>query len=147
MPIARRLENEALLAEIALADVVLDYSDNFPTRYAVNLAAARAKKPLISGAAIRFSGQLAVFELDRPDSPCYHCLFPEGEGAIATSATVGVFAPLAGLIGCMQAGECLKLIAGMEERAGGRFWRIDFLAQHWQESRFTKDPECAVCGR
>ena len=104
--IQRRLAGEDLAAEVARADVVLDCSDNFATRHAINRACVRHRKPLVSGAAIRFDGQAAVFDLRRPDSACYHCLFPEGEDIEEVRcAVMGVFAPIVGIIGTTQAAE------------------------------------------
>ena len=142
-----RLEGEALAAEVARADLVLDCCDNFTTRQAINRACVHARKPLVSGAAIRFSGQLAVFDLRRPDAPCYECLFPEGEEVDPPRcATTGVFAPLTGIIGSLQAAEALRLIVGCGDDPSGRFLRYDALRLEWRTSRFKRDPDCAVCG-
>src|SRR5205814_6200370 len=114
---------------VALADVVLDCSDNFATRHAVNRACVAAKKPLVSGAAIRFDGQVAVFDTRDPEAPCYHCLFGEDEMVEETRcAVMGVFAPLVGVIGAMQAVEALKLLAPCGEPAKGKLIVYDALA-------------------
>lgn len=131
---------------VAAADVVLDCSDNFATRHAVNRACFDAGRPLVSGAAIRFDGQVAVFDPRDPDNPCYHCLFGEGAEMEETRcATMGVFAPLVGIIGATQAAEALKLIAGIGEPLAGRLLMLDALCMHWHEVRVPRDPACPVC--
>ena len=125
---------------------MLDCCDNFDTRYAVNRACVAHRVPLISGAAIRFSGQVAVFDARRADSPCYHCLFPEGEDAEEMRCAVtGVFAPLTGIIGATQAAEALKLISGAGQSLAGRLLLLDALNMEWRSVRYGKDPHCAVC--
>jgi adenylyltransferase/sulfurtransferase len=144
--IAARVGPNELQALVAPADVVLDCSDNFATRHAVNRACVASGKPLVSGAAIRFDGQVAVFDARDPASPCYHCLFGEGEELEETRcATMGVFAPLVGIIGATQAAEALKLIAGVGETISGRLLLLDALAMRWREVRMTRDPHCPVC--
>jgi len=145
--IGERLAGERLEARVADADVVVDCCDNFATRYAVNRACVRQRTPLVSGAAIRFSGQLSVFDSRRENSPCYHCLFPEGEDAEETRcAVMGIFAPLTGIIGAMQAAEALKIISGAGQVAIGRLLLLDGLTMEWRNVKFGKDPQCAVCG-
>lgn len=147
IPRQERLAGEALDQAVAAADVVLDCSDNFPTRQAVNRACARHRKPLVSGAAVRFDGQMAVFDLRQDDAPCYACLFPEdAQDAQMRCAEFGVFAPLVGVIGAMQATEALKLIIGTGESLSGRFLLYDALAAEWRSMRLKKDPGCSVCG-
>jgi adenylyltransferase/sulfurtransferase len=132
---------------VAAADVVLDCSDNFATRHAVNRACVAAKKPLVSGAAIRFDGQVAVFDPRDPACPCYHCLFGEGEDIEETRcATMGVFAPVVGIIGATQAAEALKLVAGIGEPVTGRLLLLDAFAMRWREVGIPRDPACPVCG-
>jgi len=132
---------------VAAADVVLDCSDNFATRHAVNRACVAAGKPLVSGAAIRFDGQVAVFDPRDPASPCYHCLFDEGEEIEETRcATMGVFAPLVGIIGTTQAAEALKLIADVGETITGRLLLLDAYSMRWREVNIARDPACPVCG-
>jgi len=127
---------------------VLDCSDNFATRHAVNRACVAAGSPLVSGAAIRFDGQVAVFDPRIPDAPCYHCLFGEGEAIEETRcATMGVFAPLVGIIGATQAAEALKILARVGESLAGRLLLLDALAMEWREVRIPRDPSCPVCGR
>jgi len=141
-----RLEGEILEREVALADVVLDCSDNFATRHAVNRACVKHHKALVSGAAIRFDGQLAVFDLRHSDSPCYACLFPEqAETEELRCAVTGVFAPLTGMIGTMQVAEALKLLTGMGETMSGRLAIIDALRSDWRQIRLARDPDCLVC--
>jgi molybdopterin-synthase adenylyltransferase len=132
---------------VAAADVVLDCSDNFATRHAVNRACVAARTPLVSGAAIRFDGQVSVFDSRDSASPCYHCLFGEGEEIEETRcATMGVFAPLVGIIGTTQAAEALKLIAGVGETLAGRLLLLDAFAMRWREVNILRDPACPVCG-
>jgi molybdopterin-synthase adenylyltransferase len=132
---------------VAAADVVLDCSDNFATRHAVNRACVAAARPLVSGAAIRFDGQVAVFDTRDPASPCYHCLFGEGEALEEVRcATMGVFAPLVGIIGATQAAEALKLIAGVGETVTGRLLLLDALSMRWRDVAIARDPDCPVCG-
>ncbi|MDR1662257.1 MAG: HesA/MoeB/ThiF family protein [Azoarcus sp.] len=147
IPLCERLTGEALEIQVGEADVVLDCSDNFATRYAVNQACARRKKPLVSGAAVRFSGQVGVFDLSRPQSPCYHCLFPDGQYAEdERCAVTGVFAPLTGIVGSLQAAEALKLLVGIGAPPAGRLLLIDALAQTFRTIAFDKDPICPICG-
>lgn len=146
-PLCQRLTGERLEALIDEADVVLDCCDNFATRHAVNRACVKHRTPLISGAAIRFSGQLSVFDTRRENSPCYHCLFPESDDVQETRcAVMGVFAPLTGIIGAMQAAEALKVISGAGEPAIGRLLLLDGLTMEWRSVKYGKDPQCAVCG-
>ena len=131
----------------AQADVVIDCTDNFTTRHAINRACVSARKPLVSGAAIRFDGQVAVFDARDASSPCYHCLFGEDDELDETRcATMGVFAPLVGIIGATQAAEALKILAGIGESLSGRLLLLDALTMQWREVRIVKDPGCKVCG-
>jgi adenylyltransferase/sulfurtransferase len=139
---------ERLQALVRGADVVLDCSDNFSTRHALNRACVAARKPLVSGAGIRFDGQVTVFDLRREAAPCYHCLFAEDAAAEEERcAVMGVFAPLVGIIGTLQAAEAIKLVAGIGETLDGRLLMYDALAGRWHEVRFARDPQCAVCGK
>ncbi|GAB4170234.1 MAG: molybdopterin-synthase adenylyltransferase MoeB [Rhodocyclaceae bacterium] len=145
--LGERLQGEAIDREVAAADVVLDCSDNFATRHAINRACVRYRRPLVSGAAIRFDGQLAVYDLRQAASPCYNCLFPEGrEAEEMRCAVMGVFAPLTGIIGTLQAAEALKLVAGCGEPLAGRLVLLDALSMEWRSIRLAKDPACTVCG-
>ncbi len=147
VPLQRRLSGEALDALVATADIVLDCTDNFATRHAINRACVHHRKPLVSGAAIRFDGQISVYDLRRDDSPCYHCLFPEGEDVEEVRcAVMGVFAPLTGIVGTMQAAEALKLAAGIGESLSGRLLLLDALDMEWRTVRFKQDAGCTVCG-
>jgi molybdopterin/thiamine biosynthesis adenylyltransferase len=141
-----RADADWLAAQAQAVDVVLDGSDNFDTRFAVNQACVAARTPLVSGAVIRTEGQLAVFRLDRDDSPCYRCLFPAGEEAAETCSETGVFAPLPGIVGSLQALEAMKLLAGVEQGAGGRLLVFDALATQWRSLRIRRDPRCPCCG-
>ena len=146
-PLIQRLIGEQLESLVSEADVVLDCCDNFATRHAVNAACVKHKTPLVSGAAIRFSGQLSVFDTRRENAPCYHCLFPEAEESEETRcAIMGVFAPLTGIIGAMQAAEVLKVISGAGEPAVGRLLLLDALTMEWRSVKYGKDTQCAVCG-
>jgi molybdopterin-synthase adenylyltransferase len=139
---------ESRIAELtAGVDVVLDGTDNFETRHAVNRACVRHRKPLVSGAAIRFDGQIAVFDMRQPDAPCYACLFPEGaDQEDVRCAVMGVFAPITGIVGTIQAAEALKLLAATGEGLTGRLLLIDALTMQLRTIKFRKDPACAVCG-
>jgi molybdopterin-synthase adenylyltransferase len=127
-------------------DVVVDGSDNFATRHAVNRACAKLRKPLVSGAAVRFDGQVAVFDLREAASACYACLFPEGgESEDVRCAVMGVFAPLTGIVGSIQAAEALKLLTGAGETLAGRLLLLDALAMQVRTIKLARDPGCAVC--
>ena len=144
--IVQRLGGDALLDAVGQADVVLDCCDNFDTRHAINRACVAAGVPLVSGAAIRFDGQLAVFDPRRADSPCYHCLFPEGQDIEEVRcATMGVFAPLTGIIGTMQAAEALKLAGGFGKPIVGQLQLLDARELQWHSVQIPRDPECPVC--
>lgn len=145
-PLAERLAGDALMRHAAGADVVLDCSDNFATRHAINRACIAARRPLVSGAGIRFDGQISTFDLRREDSPCYHCLFPDrADGEEERCAVMGVFAPLVGIIGALQAAEAIRLLTGVGEVLTGRMLMLDARTMDWQTVRFKRDPECAAC--
>ena len=132
---------------ITKADVVLDCSDNFATRYAVNRACLAQRKPLVSGAAIQFHGQVAVFDFRSDDAPCYNCLFPEdSEAEELRCATTGVFAPLVGIIGTMQAAEALKLFMDIDRGLSGKLLSVNALDMNILRSNLSKDPACRACG-
>ncbi|MCU0968778.1 MAG: molybdopterin-synthase adenylyltransferase MoeB [Rubrivivax sp.] len=139
--------DEALLDElVAGADVVLDCSDNFRTRHAVNAACVAHARPLVSGAAIGFDGQVSVYDTRRDDAPCYACLFPPDTAFEEVAcATMGVFAPLVGIVGAMQAAEALKLLAGIGQPLAGRLLMLDARSMHWDEVRISRQPHCPVC--
>jgi adenylyltransferase/sulfurtransferase len=141
-----RLEGELLRETIAGCDIVLDCCDNFATRHAVNRACVEHTVPLVSGAAIRFDGQIAVFDLRLPESPCYACLFPEdAQSEELRCAVMGVFAPLTGIIGTMQAAEAIKLLAATGTSLNGRLLVLDALGMEWRSVRLKRDPACRVC--
>jgi adenylyltransferase/sulfurtransferase len=146
VPVTRRADHDALAGLVSTVTVVLDCSDNFATRHALNQACVTHRKPLVSGAAIRFDGQVAVFDLRHEASPCYACLFPPGEGEDELCAVMGVFAPLTGIIGTTQAAEALKLAAGIGESLEGRLLMLDALSMRWHSVRVKRDPACPVCG-
>ena len=128
------------------ADVVIDCSDNFATRYALNRVCFALKTPLVSGAAIGFEGQISVFDFRHEASPCYHCLFPDtGEESDLRCATNGVFAPLVGMIGTAQSAEVLKLMMGIGESLQGRLLLLDALSMEWRTIKLSRDPACSVC--
>lgn len=144
--VASRLAGEPLEALVGSADLVVDATDNFTTRHAINRACVRHRRPLVSGAAIRFDGQISVFDLRVADSPCYHCLFPEnGDLEEMRCAVMGVFAPLVGIIGSTQAAEALKLLAGTGKTLNGTLLMLDALTMQWRSVRLRKDPGCPVC--
>lgn len=145
--ITERADAESLSVLVEAADVVLDCTDNFNTRHAINQACVAHGKPLVSGAAIRFDGQVTVFDARQADSPCYACLFPPsislGE---ERCATMGVFAPLVGIVGSVQAAEALKLLCGIGEPLTGRLLMLDGRGMSWNEMKIGRDASCVVCG-
>lgn len=141
-----RLEGAVLLDQVRDVDLVLDCCDNFQTRHAINRACVEAGKPLVSGAAIRFEGQVCVYDTRDQASPCYHCLFPEADDVTPVNcATMGVFAPLVGIIGSLQAAEAIKVLAGIGKALKGRLVMFDARSAHWHEVRVPRDPACPVC--
>ena len=145
--LAVRADETQLHELVAKADVVLDCSDNFATRYAVNRACLAQRKPLVSGAAIQFDGQISVFDFRRVDAPCYNCLFPENsQAAELRCATTGVFAPLVGVIGTLQAAESLKILMGIDRGLRGKLLTINALDMNIMRSTLSKDPACCACG-
>jgi len=136
-----------MMALVKTADVVIDCSDNFATRYALNRICFTQKKPLVSGAAVRFEGQVTVFDFRHEASPCYHCLFPDsGDDQELRCADNGVFAPLVGMIGTAQAAEALKCLMNIGETLQGRLMLLDALTAEWRTIKFGKDLACTVCG-
>lgn len=145
--ICEKSSEEALEKLVAAADVVIDCSDNFKTRYALNRICVKLRKPLVSGAAIGFEGQMTVFDMRNDASPCYHCLFPDmGTEEGMRCAENGVFAPLVGMIGTTQAAEAMKLLLGLGESLQGRLLLLDIVAMEWRSIRLSRDPDCSVCG-
>ncbi len=146
--LAQRADEPLLVQLAAHADVVLDCSDNFATRYALNRACLQLRKPLVSGAATRFDGQVCVFDFRREGSPCYNCLYPEEHEAEETRcAVMGVFAPLVGIIGAMQAAEALKVLLHAGTPLLGRLLLTNILHTEIRNARLTRDPSCKACGK
>lgn len=144
--IVHRLDQRAITQLAATVDIVLDCSDNFTTRHAINRACVRHRKPLVSGAAIRFDGQLTSFDARRDDAPCYQCLFPEHNSADEERcAVMGVFAPLVGIIGAAQAAEALRIIAVIGEPLFCRLSMLDARSMEWREVKYRQDLACTVC--
>jgi adenylyltransferase/sulfurtransferase len=140
-----KLEFDELLLAISNCDAVLDCSDNFASRFLINRAAVQARVPLISGAAIRFEGQITTFDARLPDSPCYQCLYADIGELEESCATNGVVAPLPGILGSMQAMEAIKILLGVGKPLIGRLVLLDALSMEWTQMRFRKDPRCPVC--
>ncbi len=141
-----RADPARLDAWVAQADVVLDCSDNFATRHAVNAACVVHRKPLVSGAAIGFDGQISVYDTRNPDAPCYACIFPpDATFEEGRCATMGVFAPLVGIVGTMQAAEALKLLAGVGSSLAGRLQMLDARTMELTQIGVARDPQCPVC--
>ncbi len=144
--IEEQVDAAKLLQLASEVDAVVDASDNFATRYAINQACVTYKKPLISGSAIRFEGQISVFDLRDADNPCYHCLYPNiGNQEDMPCAIMGVFSPLVGIIGCIQAAETLKILLNLGESLNGRLQLLDGLTMNWRTIKLHKDPACPVC--
>lgn len=144
--VQRRVDAAWLDATLPGVDLVLDCSDNFATRHAVNRACVAHRVPLVSGAAIRFDGQISVFDLRDPDSPCYACLFGEdAESEEMRCAVMGVFAPLTGIVGTIQAAEAIKLLSRAGRTLSGRLLILDALDMEWRSMRLMRDPACRVC--
>jgi len=140
-----RLTGGALLASARRADVVVDASDNFQTRFEINEACVRARTPLVSGAAIRFEAQISVFNPKDRNSPCYRCLYAEHVATDASCTENGVMAPLLGIVGSIQAAEAMKLIMGIGETLQGKLMLIDILGMEWQTATLSRNPDCPVC--
>lgn len=144
--VKQRLTGDALDFEVQKADVVLDCTDNFKTRFAINSTCVKHKTPLVSGAAIRFEGQISVFTPGLHDSPCYNCLYCETGEEMQNCATNGVIAPITGIIGCIQALEAMKLIIETGETLTGRLLLLDGLTMEWNTMKLRKNPNCPTCG-
>jgi molybdopterin/thiamine biosynthesis adenylyltransferase len=143
---ALRADDAMLATLVAAADVVVDCSDNFATRHAVNRACVAHAKPLVAGAAIRFDGQLSVYDTRDEASPCYACVFPaDADFEETRCAVLGAFGPVVGTIGTLQASEALKLLAGISPSMAGRLLMFDGRATQFDSLRLARDPECAVC--
>ena len=146
-PLVAKADAQLLDELVPQADVVIDCCDNFATRHAINRACVAHGKPLVSGAAIRFDGQVSVFDPRSAQSPCYACVFPPDQALEETRcAVMGVFAPLVGIIGAMQAAEALRLLTGVGTSLAGRLQMLDARTMEWNEMRVRRDPACPVCG-
>ena len=144
-PLRQRVDAQSLAPLVERADVVLDCSDNFATRHAINAACVTAGKPLVSGAALGFDGQVSVY--DARSGPCYACVFaPDATFEEAQCSTMGVFAPVVGIIGTMQAAEAIKLVAGIGTSLAGRLQMLDARTMTWSEIRIARQTACTVCG-
>jgi adenylyltransferase/sulfurtransferase len=141
-----RLEGDTLREAVRAADVVIDASDNFPTRFAINRACVAEQTPLVSGAAIRLEGQVSVFPFSDEQQPCYHCLYTDDAEDTTTCSDTGVLAPVVGIIGCIQATETLKLLADMGTPLAGRLLILDANTMEFREMRLRRDPQCPTCG-
>ncbi|EGW20101.1 MULTISPECIES: HesA/MoeB/ThiF family protein [Methylobacter] len=144
--VKQRLEGEQLDYEVRLADVVLDCSDNFSTRFAINSACVKQQTPLVSGAAIRFEGQVTVFTPGKNNSPCYNCLYNSDGEELQNCATNGVIAPITGIVGSIQALETMKLIINIGEALTGRLLLLDGLTMEWNTMKLRKNANCPTCG-
>ena len=144
--IGHKLGDHELVQEINAANVVIDASDNFNTRFAINSVCVKSKTPLVSGAAIRFEAQIIVFNPANPDSPCYRCLYADNAQVDQTCTANGVIAPLLGIIGSIQACEAMKLIMGIGNTLEGRLLLVDIMNMEWHTATLPKDPDCPVCG-
>lgn len=142
-----RLEGAALDEAVALADVVIDASDNFATRFMINDACVRQRKPLVSGAAIRMEGQVSVFHNERDDCPCYRCLYRDEGELEQTCSENGVLAPVVGVIGSIQATEAIKVLSGIGDTLSGRLLLWDAMTMEWRSLKLRKDPACTLCGK
>ncbi|MGZ8955682.1 MAG: HesA/MoeB/ThiF family protein [Methylovulum sp.] len=143
--VKQRLVGKQLENEVIKADVVLDCSDNFSTRFAINSACVRQQTPLVSGAAIRFEGQVSVFTPGKNNSPCYNCLYQSDGEELQNCATNGVIAPITGIVGSIQALEAMKLIMGIGETLAGRLLLLDGLTMEWNSMKLKKNPNCPTC--
>jgi molybdopterin-synthase adenylyltransferase len=145
VPVSARLAGDELAAAVADADVVLDCCDNFGTRFAVNAACVAARRPLVSGAAIRYEGQLAVFRADRDGAPCYRCLWEEEAEGLENCRGNGILGPVTGVIGSLMAVEAVKIASGCAPSADGRLLLYDAREGSWRSLKIERDPACPVC--
>ena len=144
-PLYKQLDEESLTKQIANVDIVLDCTDNLPTRFAINQACVQTKTPLISGAATRMEGQLSVFKGYLPDSPCYRCLYPSDEILSETCSQTGILAPLVGIIGSLQALEAMKVIMNVGDTLTGEVLLLDALTMEFNRIKLAKNPKCPIC--
>lgn len=143
--IAHKMENKALAEQVKLSTVVIDCSDNFQTRFAINDACVKHKTPLVSGAAIRFEAQISVFNSQYDDSPCYRCLYGDEVEVEQTCTANGVISPLLGIVGSIQACETMKIIMNLGDTLRGRLLLLDVMPMEWRTAKLNKDPNCPVC--
>lgn len=143
----RKLEDDELRDEVRQADIVIDTTDNFTSRFALNRMCVAERKPLVSGSVIRFEGQVTVFRNDKDDAPCYHCLYKESGELGETCTQNGVLAPAVGIIGSIQAVETIKVLAGFGQDLNGRLLLMDAFTMEWRALKMKKDPNCPVCNR
>lgn len=143
--LAQRLDESSLKQKVAEADVVVDCSDNFETRFLINRVTQELKTPLVSGAAIRFDGQVTVYDARQQGSACYQCIYQDNGEPLQTCSESGVLSPLLGIIGSMQAVETIKLLTNVGETLSGKLMILDALTMSWREIRLRADPECPVC--
>lgn len=143
--ITHKLEGDALQDVIQRVDLVLDCTDNFATRFAINQYCVRHQTPLVSGAAIRMEGQISVFDARQAASPCYQCLYPEGDEQALSCSESGVMSPLVGIIGSIQAMEAIKLLSGLGETLTGKLLMLDAMSMQWRSLKLKKDPDCGCC--
>lgn len=146
-PLQQRLDEAALDSILPDVTLALDACDNFTTRFALNAACVRHRVPLVSGAAIRMEGQVAVFDTRRDDSPCYQCLYRLGDDEQATCSRNGVMSPVVGIVGAVQAMEAIKMISGVGTSLTGRLLLLDARDMHWREMRLPRDPQCPACSK
>lgn len=144
--IPKLLDSENLAQLVERVDLVLDGSDNFATRYAVNAACVAGRRPLVSGSVIRMEGQVAVFRPDRDGEPCYHCVYPEAGEAGETCSETGVLAPLPGVIGSIQAVEAIKVLVGLGQPLDSQLLVVNALNMQFRSLRLRRDPQCPICG-
>jgi len=145
--LAVELQGEQLDELVAQVDAVVDCTDNFAIRFALNAACVRHRKPMISGAAIRLEGQISLFDVRLDESPCYHCLYAEVDEAQLTCSEAGVMAPLVGIVGSVQAMETIKILTGLGHTLVGRLLMLDAMTMSWREFRIKRDPYCKVCAQ
>lgn len=145
--IDKMLDEADMLDLMSRADVVVDATDNFDTRFLLNRVSVQTRTPLVSAAAIRFEAQVSVFNPRQPDSPCYRCLYAEDNNVDTTCTANGVMAPLLGIIGSLQACEAMKLIMGIGTSLQGKLLLLDVLNMDWHQAKLAKDPECPVCSK
>lgn len=144
-PLYQQWDNTNLSVQVAEVDVVLDCSDNLPTRLAINQACVQTQTPLVSGSAIRWEGQISVFRNNLPESPCYNCLYSHQTIPAATCSQTGILAPIVGIIGSLQALEAMKLIMAVGEVLMGKLLFLDALKMEWYTVKLTKNPHCPIC--